>query len=533
MSGTTTAELRGGQLRTRDVWALGVGIVVCGQYFGWNLGLLGGGPGGMAVASLIVCLLFLVWVLALSELAVALPRAGGPLDYGQRAGGPWLGFVMAWSMLVECLFGTIATALAAAWYVAFLFNPDQPDPAVVLWAGLGTVAVFFVLQAWGVKEQSRALTLMTVAAIVALVVYWLVAGSNFSRDRAWPQPDPLAGKGWRGVLDALPYALWWLIIVEGAALAAEETHQPHRAIPRGLVVAVLTTVGMVTLTLTLTAGAVPWETVTGDYPLAKVVRDVTGGAGWVAVVFGAMALFGLLASYHGLLYGTSRQAFALGRAGHLPAWVGGVHTTRRTPLPALIVSSGLAAVAVVASVWFKDAIMVAILVAGLASLVWYVLAMVCLLRLRRREPSLSHAYRAPLGRLLPLAVIVLSVFALVVYVGIDHGLEVLGLAVVLYLLGMGLFALRRRKGERPAATPALVQPAPPRSPSPWLDRAAGVSLVLALGVVGWIGAAAVRPDLFRFAAVEVEMGMSVGVLSVALVLVSAVAVVHTRERRQP
>ena len=41
MSGTTTGELRGGQLRTRDVWALGVGIVVCGQYFGWNLGLLG------------------------------------------------------------------------------------------------------------------------------------------------------------------------------------------------------------------------------------------------------------------------------------------------------------------------------------------------------------------------------------------------------------------------------------------------------------------------------------------------------------
>src|SRR5262249_30404931 len=73
-----------------DLWTLGVGIVVCGQYFGWNAGLLGGGPVGMLLASLIVCLLFLVWVLTLAVLAVAMPRAGGPLDYGHPAGGPWL-----------------------------------------------------------------------------------------------------------------------------------------------------------------------------------------------------------------------------------------------------------------------------------------------------------------------------------------------------------------------------------------------------------------------------------------------------------
>ena len=164
----TTTTLKN-PLRVLDIWALGVGIVVCGQYFGWNEGLRNGGPVGMLLASLIVCLLFLVWVLTLSELAVAMPRAGGPLDYGRRAGGPWLGFLMAWSMLLECLFGTIATALATAWYVAFLLNPEQPDPTVVVWAGLGTVVLFFLLQVWGVKEQSKALILMTYAALLGLV----------------------------------------------------------------------------------------------------------------------------------------------------------------------------------------------------------------------------------------------------------------------------------------------------------------------------------------------------------------------------
>src|SRR3954471_16588310 len=162
-------RLKPGQLRVLDVWALGVGIVVCGQYFGWNLGLKDNGPVAMLIASLAVCLLFLAWVLALSELAVAMPRAGGPLDYGLRACGPWVGFLRGWSMFLECLFGGVATALAGGKYVAFLLNPAAPDKFVAVAVGLTIVVVFFLLQARGVKEQARALTLMTYAALAGLV----------------------------------------------------------------------------------------------------------------------------------------------------------------------------------------------------------------------------------------------------------------------------------------------------------------------------------------------------------------------------
>src|SRR5881392_4376749 len=113
-------------LRVFDIWALGVGGVIAGVYFGWNLGLRDNGPVAMLVASLIVCLLYLTWVLVLSELSVALPFAGGPLAYGRRAVGPALGFVMGWSMFLECQFATIATALATGGYVAFLINPAEP-----------------------------------------------------------------------------------------------------------------------------------------------------------------------------------------------------------------------------------------------------------------------------------------------------------------------------------------------------------------------------------------------------------------------
>src|SRR5580765_6109990 len=111
----------------------------------------------------------MMWVLALAELSVAMPFAGGPLAYGRRAAGPALGFVMGWSMYLECQFATIATALATGSYIAFLFNPDEPSTTVSTWIALATVAIFFALHSWGVKEQSRVMVIMTYGAILGLV----------------------------------------------------------------------------------------------------------------------------------------------------------------------------------------------------------------------------------------------------------------------------------------------------------------------------------------------------------------------------
>src|SRR5437764_6052282 len=132
-------------LRVLDIWALGVGVVVAGAYFGWNLGLKDNGPVAVLVASLLVCLLYLAWVLALAELSVAMPFAGGPLAYGRRAANPLLGFVMGWSMFLECQFAGITTVMAVGGYVAFLLNPGAPTPTVELWASLATGVLFFVL----------------------------------------------------------------------------------------------------------------------------------------------------------------------------------------------------------------------------------------------------------------------------------------------------------------------------------------------------------------------------------------------------
>src|SRR4051794_3337605 len=138
-------------LGVAHIWALGVGAVITGEYFGWNGGLGVAGPLGMLLASLFVCALYLAWVLALSELSVAMPFAGGPLAYGRRAVGPWLGFIMGWSMFLEALFAAIGTALASGGYMYFilaLFFPGLDKSLTTTLGGLGTVLVFSAVP-WG------------------------------------------------------------------------------------------------------------------------------------------------------------------------------------------------------------------------------------------------------------------------------------------------------------------------------------------------------------------------------------------------
>src|SRR5207302_10697567 len=192
-----------------------------------NLGLKDNGPVAMLVASLIVCLLYLAWVLALAELTVAMPLAGGPLAYGRRASRPLLGFIMGWSMLLECQFAAIGTALAAGGYIAFLLNPDAPSLGVQVWSALATIGLFFVLQAWGVKEQSWAMVVMTYGALLGLIIFWLAAATNFSWERVWPRQDLLYGKGRRGVLDAVPHALRWPVMFECVPLSAAVAHAAY------------------------------------------------------------------------------------------------------------------------------------------------------------------------------------------------------------------------------------------------------------------------------------------------------------------
>lgn len=533
------------RLKVLDIWALGVGVTITGEYVGWNFGLEGNNPIAVLIATLIVCLLYLIWVLALSELSVAMPFAGGPLYYGRRAVNPTLGFIMGWSMFLECLFATIAAAIATGAYVAFLCNPAHPSQMIEIGAALGTVAIFFVLHCLGVKEQSLAMIVMTYGAIFGLVIFWIAAAGIFSMERIWTSPILPEAKGWKSVLDAVPYALWWLLIIETVALAAEEAEEPSRTIPRGLVWAQLTLILLVGLTWLLACGAMPdaqqlaknEDGTLVAYPLAKVVAASSLGKSPVVVYgFGGIALFGLIAGYHGMLFGTSRQLYTLGRDGYLPAFLGKLHPERRTPIAALSCSSVITAGFVLATLWFKAAIEMAVLISTLTALVWYILSMGCLIVLRKREPELFQDFRAPLYHILPFAVILLSGFAAYVYGGLN--LKVIPWTVGLYAIALGYFWIAGRTrvagqeqngvGQQKITEGEVRAALIPQWYDRVLERLAELSLIGSLGAVGWMMVVSRNPGWGRLSSPELEVVLIAGLLLGALLLVSVVALRHTR-----
>jgi ethanolamine permease len=437
------------------IWAMGVGAVITGEYFGWNPGLKEGGPIGMLLASLFVCTLYVMWVLALSELSVAMPFAGGPLAYGRRAVGPAFGFVMGWSMFLEALFAAIGTAIATGGYIYYVFSlfADGLDKdSVTTGAALAAVAIFAWMQWVGSRFQARLMEWLTYGAILGLVWFWIACIPGVRLDRILT--EPLLTNGWMGVLKAIPFAIWWLVMIEAVALAPEEAREPHKTIPRGLTLAQITLIVLVVFTWFFAVGAGEDYRKTGAddmlYPLPFVYGQVWPRSAHLTA-FSVATIIGMVVSYNGMLYAVSRQSFALGRAGYLPRVLGHVHPTRRTPDVSIIVWSLVIAAFVVWGYFNTDAVLVAVLTCNLTALIWYALAMVCLFVLRRRAPDMPRPYKVPLYPVLPAAVLVMSVFAGAVYGWLNQSV-VLWLTIFMYTVGLlyhVAFARRRLIGAAP------------------------------------------------------------------------------------
>ncbi|HLQ46997.1 MAG TPA: amino acid permease, partial [Planctomycetaceae bacterium] len=222
-------------------------------------------------------------------------------------------------------------------------------------------------------------------------------------------------------------------------------HEPHRSIPRGLMLAQITLIVLVVLTWFFASAAGNDYKVTGDgikipFPLPWVYQEVWPDPKHAPhlIAFSVFAIFGMIASYNGMIYAVSRQSFALGRAGYLPSLLGHVHPLRRTPDVSIFVWSLVIAGFVVWGYYRDKMISDAVLTCNLAALIWYVLAMICLFILRVKEPDMPRPYKVPLYPFLPALVIVMSLFAALVYGWLQEPI-VLWLTLILYAIGLAYY----------------------------------------------------------------------------------------------
>jgi len=434
-------QLRSGAAGWVLLAGLGVAYVISGDYSGWNAGLAEGGWGGLLIATILMATMYTCMVFAIAELSSAIPTAGGGYGFARRAMGPWGGFLTGTAILIEYAIAPAAIVVFIGAYVESLdiFGITAGWPVY-----LAFYAVFVGVHLYGVGEALKVIFAITVVAVVGLLIFVVAMIPQFDASNLTNiAPDPgAAGSsdflpfGYVGVLSAFVYGIWFFLAIEGVPLAAEETRDPKRDMPRGLIAAMLILLVFAALMLTLAPGAGGADELKASgNPLVDAADNA--GSGGVGDVVNYIGLAGLIASFFSIIFGYSRQLFALSRAGYLPRSLS-VTTGRRVPALALLIPGAIGFL--LAAITEDGARMIQIAVFG--ATVSYVLMLLSHIVLRRREPDLERGYTTPGGVVTSGIGLVLACAAVVAVFTVDVKAALITLAV--YAVGILYFALYSR-----------------------------------------------------------------------------------------
>jgi len=257
---------------------------------------------------------------------------------------------------------------------------------------------------------------------------------------------------------AIPFAIWFFLAIEGVAMAAEEAKDPHRTIPRAYIGGILTLLVLAIGVMVFAGGAGDWSKLANiNDPLPQAMKMIVGEhSGWLHMLVW-IGLFGLVASFHGIILGYSRQIFALARAGFLPAKLATIHPQFQTPWLAVLAGGvvGIAAIFSDELIQFGGQTLTANIVtmSVLGAIVMYIMSMLSLFVLRKKEPALLRPFPALGYPLVPAIALGLAVVCLITMVWFNP--LVSGLFAVLMALAYAYFRLTHR--QRAAAEAKLAK----------------------------------------------------------------------------
>ncbi len=455
-----------------SLWALGVGAVISGHYSGWNFGLANG-FGSMLVALFIIAAMYWGLIFSLAEMSPALPHTGAAYSFARSAMGPWGGMVTGLAESIEYILTPAVIVFFIGSYLTAIFETgEQFQP--IWWAA--SYAVFLLLNLRGVELSFRVSVIVTIGALAVLAVYWVscVPYIDFNR---WALnigmgPDgaklelpegngPWLPFGVGGILAALPFAVWLFLAIEQLPLAAEESTDPKKDMPKGLIYGMSTLMASAIL-ITFLNSAIgstaegkmhgAFSLSTSGEPLLDGFRVIYGAA--AAKTLALLAVIGLIASFHTIIYAFGRQIYSLSRAGYYLGFMSITHSKTRVPHMALY-TGALMGFTTMLIVWFMtgaDTAKGAAIIGGtllnmavFGAMISYAMQGLSFILLRRNLPNIVRPYRSPLG--VPGAAVTVVIALVTLYFQLQDPVYRKGVyaVAVFYVLGLLYFAFIGRK----------------------------------------------------------------------------------------
>jgi ethanolamine permease len=431
-----------------SLWALGVAAVISGDFFGWNFGLAYG-FGGLLVATVVITVMYFGLCWSISEMSPALPHTGGAYSFARSAMGPWGGFSTGVAETIEYVITPAVIVVGIAAYMdtisddlfGFTLDPE------IWWAIF--YAIFVGLNFVGVEASFRFTVFICLLSLAILAVFFVgaVTKLDFTKFAIDTNGGNWSIDGVPGVFYALPFAIWFYLAIEELPLAAEESADPEKDIPRGTMWGLATLVVTAVLILFLSSGIAP-----GAGPLSESAEPLLDGlktifgSGTSASLLGLVAVAGLVASFHTIIFAYGRNIYSLSRAGYYPHPLSVTHGTRQTPWVALILGAVLGWIAAYIINKNTDTQVGAALLymAVFGAVISYAMQCLSFILLRRNRPNMNRPYVSPVGvpGAVVAGVIALASLGAILY-NDDYRPGVYGVAIV-YVVAMAYFAIAGR-----------------------------------------------------------------------------------------
>jgi APA family basic amino acid/polyamine antiporter len=388
--------------------ALGIGAIVgTGIYTLIGVGANLAGPAvllSFAVAG-IVCACA---ALAYAEMATMMPAAGSAYTYSYVVLGEAIAWIVGWSLILE--YSLVVSAVAVGWsgsVMEFLTGMGIHIPPALaagphaggivnLPAVLITFVVAGILIA-GTKESATLNAVLVVVKVLALCVFVAIAMPHF--DSANLQPfmpygfaKEMGADGVeRGVMAAAAIIFFAFYGFDAISTAAEETRNPGRDLSIGIIGSMIGCTLIYVVVALAAVGAMHYTMFANSpAPLALIMREL--GQGTASKIVAGAAVVALPTVLLAFFYGQSRIFFVMSRDGLLPRGLSKVNQRTGTPVAITVFTAIL--VAALAGVARLDEIAA---LANAGTLAAFVAVAVCLLVLRKRDPSRKRVFRTPLA----------------------------------------------------------------------------------------------------------------------------------------
>jgi ethanolamine permease len=417
------------------VWALGVGIVLVGEYTGWNFSADKGG----ALAALIIC-----WVVGLlytsvamidSEVTSTVAAAGGQYAQAKHIVGPLMAFNVALYLVFAYTMLEVSNAIVVADTIKAYAGEGFTD-----WHYRGVIATIIMVLA--ALNYRGVLMTLNVNLVITAFAYLAIIVLFFSV-QPWSQgevlklgqmitPENALPYGWLGVIAGFHWGIWYYLGIEGTTQAAEEVRSPSRSLPYGTMAGMITLLIGASLTWYICASLMPWQYLGFTYFPLLDAGKLTGSKTLEMLMFAATVL-AATASANGCINDAARAWFSLGRDRYIPSWFSAVHPKYRTPYRSI-----LFLVPIALAFAFTANLGQAITFSILSGVLHYTFMSLNIIMFRNKWPlgTIRRGYTHPFH---PLPAIVLFILCVVTFFAIFLGYGAQLTAMVVFYIIMSLW----------------------------------------------------------------------------------------------